>query len=77
VRAGLVRGTVAAALEAAPGALYALATHIAADLAEASPPALPAPVQTAAVRLRAAPSGPDGQGPEGSASRYRERSGFI
>jgi hypothetical protein len=52
VRAALVRATVAAALDAAPGALYALAAHIAADLAGAGRAALPRPVQAAAVTLR-------------------------
>ncbi|HEU4424702.1 MAG TPA: hypothetical protein VFR67_19430 [Pilimelia sp.] len=51
VRAALVRGTVAAALEAAPGSLYALASHIAADLADAGLARLPRPVQTAAASL--------------------------
>ncbi|MGK5739433.1 hypothetical protein [Micromonospora sp. URMC 103] len=50
-RAALVRATAAAAHDAEPGALYALARHIAADLAEAGPDGLPAPVRSIAGRL--------------------------
>ncbi|MDG4805575.1 hypothetical protein O7634_02225 [Micromonospora sp. WMMD1120] len=50
VRAALVRSTVRAALDAAPGSLYALALHLATDLADAGEP-LPAPVRTAAAKL--------------------------
>jgi hypothetical protein len=49
-RAGLVRATAGAALDAAPGALYALATHVATDLAGVRP-VLPRPVRIIAVRL--------------------------
>jgi hypothetical protein len=51
-RAALVRATVATALQATPGALYALAEHVAADLTGAGAPRLPAPAHTAAARLR-------------------------
>jgi hypothetical protein len=50
-RAALVRSTAGIALDAAPGALYALALHIAADLAEAGHERLPAPVQAVAANL--------------------------
>jgi hypothetical protein len=50
-RAGLVRATTAAALDAAPGALYALAAHIAADLAGAGSHRLPTPVRSVAAAL--------------------------
>jgi hypothetical protein len=53
-RAALVRATVAAALQAPPGALYALAVHILADLTGADPRHLPPPVQQATAALRAA-----------------------
>ncbi|MBQ1038320.1 hypothetical protein [Micromonospora sp. C81] len=52
-RAGLVRSTVEVALDAAPGSLYALAEHLAADLAEAGE-RVPAPVRVAAAKLDAA-----------------------
>ena len=45
VRAALVRETAAVALDAEPGALYALAAHIAADLRDAGPRRLPRPVR--------------------------------
>jgi len=45
VRAPLVRETVAVALDAEPGALYALAAHVAADLRDAGPRRLPTPVR--------------------------------
>ncbi|MBM0278226.1 hypothetical protein [Micromonospora tarensis] len=51
-RAALVRSTVQAALDAAPGSLYALALHLATDLAGAGGP-LPAPVRTAAAKIDA------------------------
>lgn len=51
VRAELVRGTVAAAVEAAPGALFALARAAAADLREAQPDRPPAPVRAAVHQL--------------------------
>jgi uncharacterized NAD(P)/FAD-binding protein YdhS len=47
VRAELVRGTVAAAVEAEPGALFALARAAAADLAEAPAVKPPAPLRSA------------------------------
>lgn len=50
-RAALVRSTVEVALDADPGSLYALASHLAADLAAAGRDRLPAPVQTVAARL--------------------------
>jgi len=50
-RAALVRETAAAALDAEPGALYALAQHLAADLADAPRRRLPAPVGAAAAAL--------------------------
>ncbi|MFC0509053.1 hypothetical protein [Micromonospora costi] len=53
-RAALVRATAAVAHDAEPGALYALARHLAADLAGAGPDALPPPVEAAARRLDAA-----------------------
>ncbi|MEU8209634.1 hypothetical protein AB0B85_10590 [Micromonospora sp. NPDC049044] len=52
-RAALVRSTVDAALDAAPGSLYALTVHLAADLAEAGE-RLPAPARTAATMIDAA-----------------------
>ncbi|MBQ1020939.1 hypothetical protein KBX71_24105 [Micromonospora sp. D93] len=52
-RAALVRSTVDAALDAAPGSLYALALHLAADLAEAGE-RLPAPARTVATKIDAA-----------------------
>ncbi|MEU8255107.1 hypothetical protein AB0C06_12685 [Micromonospora inaquosa] len=52
-RAALVRSTVEAALDAAPGSLYALALHLATDLAEAGE-RLPAPARTAASTIDAA-----------------------
>ena len=53
-RAELVRRTAEAALDAPPGSLYALALLIAADLAQAGPGRLPAPVQDVAATLGAA-----------------------
>jgi hypothetical protein len=53
VRAGLVRGTVTAAVEAAPGSLYTLASHIAADLAATGSEQMPKPVQAVAATLNA------------------------
>ena len=50
-RAGLVRATATAALDAAPGALHALASHIAADLVDAGRERLPRPVRAMAERL--------------------------
>ncbi|WP_406044146.1 hypothetical protein OG799_06755 [Micromonospora sp. NBC_00898] len=50
-RAALVRSTVEVALDADPGSLYALASHLAADLADAGRDRLPAPVQAVAARL--------------------------
>ncbi|MEU1749728.1 hypothetical protein [Micromonospora arida] len=52
-RAALVRSTVDAALDAAPGSLYALALLLATDLAEAGE-RLPAPARTAAATIDAA-----------------------
>jgi hypothetical protein len=52
-RAALVRSTAAAALDADPGSLYALASHLAADLADAGRDQLPAPVQAVATSLDA------------------------
>ncbi|MBG6063796.1 hypothetical protein [Micromonospora ureilytica] len=52
-RAALVRSTVDAALDSAPGSLYALALHLAADLAEAGE-RLPAPARTVATKINAA-----------------------
>ncbi|MBQ1010410.1 hypothetical protein KBX53_05515 [Micromonospora sp. M51] len=52
-RAALVRSTVETALDAAPGSLYALAVHLATDLAEAGE-RLPAPARTAATTINAA-----------------------
>ncbi|MET7708946.1 hypothetical protein [Micromonospora sp. NPDC005413] len=52
-RAALVRSTVDAALDAAPGSLYALALHLATDLAEAGE-RLPAPVRAAEAKIDAA-----------------------
>ncbi|NYH42697.1 hypothetical protein HNR22_002424 [Micromonospora jinlongensis] len=51
-RAELVRSTVEVALDAAPGSLYALAEHLAADLTEAGE-RLPAPVRAAAAKIDA------------------------
>ncbi|MFC4016972.1 hypothetical protein ACFOW4_03305 [Micromonospora sp. GCM10011542] len=50
-RAALVRSTAQSALDAEPGPLYALAAHLATDLAEAGRARLPAPVQAVAARL--------------------------
>lgn len=50
-RAALVRSTVEVALDADPGSLYALAAHLATDLADAGRDRLPAPVQAVAARL--------------------------
>jgi hypothetical protein len=50
-RAALARATIASALEAPPGALFALAVHVAADLAGAENK-LPAPVRTALCRCQ-------------------------
>ncbi|PZG24158.1 hypothetical protein C1I95_01210 [Micromonospora craterilacus] len=52
-RAALIRRTTALALEAAPGGLYDLAGHVAADLA-ATGPGLPIPVRAVARDLSAA-----------------------
>ncbi|MGK5672890.1 hypothetical protein ACSNOB_08605 [Micromonospora sp. URMC 106] len=52
-RAALVRETVEAALDADPGALYALASLLAADLAEAADARLPAPARAVAASLDA------------------------
>ncbi|GAB3932173.1 hypothetical protein [Micromonospora vulcania] len=52
-RAALVRSTVDAALDAAPGSLYALALHLAADLGEAGD-RLPAAARPVAGRLDSA-----------------------
>ncbi|MEU8422999.1 hypothetical protein AB0C15_19195 [Micromonospora sp. NPDC048835] len=52
-RAALVQSTVDAALDATPGALHALALHLAADLADADG-RLPAPARTAATAIDAA-----------------------
>jgi hypothetical protein len=52
-RAALVRSTAQNALDADPGPLYALAAHLAADLAQAGRARLPAPVQVIAARLDA------------------------
>ncbi|MEH0928416.1 hypothetical protein [Micromonospora sp. CPCC 205558] len=49
-RAALVRSTVDAALDAAPGSLYALALHLATDLADAGE-RLPSPARTAATKI--------------------------
>jgi hypothetical protein len=49
-RAALVRATVAAAVEAPPGALFALAVHVAADLAGAGE--LPGPAREALARCQ-------------------------
>ncbi|WP_406062127.1 hypothetical protein [Micromonospora sp. NBC_00860] len=49
-RAALVRSTVDAALDAAPGSLYELAVHLATDLTEAGE-RLPAPARTVATKL--------------------------
>ncbi|MGI5523160.1 hypothetical protein ACQEUX_19830 [Micromonospora sp. CA-259024] len=49
-RAALVRSTVDVALDADPGSLYALALHLAADLAEAGG-RLPPPVQAVGTKL--------------------------
>ncbi|WP_018789199.1 hypothetical protein [Micromonospora sp. CNB394] len=49
-RAALVRATVAAAVEAPPGALFALAVHVADDLAHAAE--LPAPAREALDRCQ-------------------------
>ncbi|WP_433126285.1 hypothetical protein ACQPWW_26560 [Micromonospora sp. CA-240977] len=56
-RAALVRGTVDAAVDAAPGSLYALAPHLVADLAEAGD-RLPAPARAAAAKIASALSMP-------------------
>ncbi|MER7589489.1 hypothetical protein ABTW72_18335 [Micromonospora sp. NPDC127501] len=52
-RAALVRSTVDAALDAAPGSLHALALLLATDLAEAGD-RLPAPARIAATKIEAA-----------------------
>jgi hypothetical protein len=41
-------------VDAVPGSLYALASHIAEDLADAGPGQLPLPVQAVAAHLSAA-----------------------
>ncbi|MEU7752863.1 hypothetical protein [Micromonospora sp. NPDC049171] len=56
-RAVLVRGTVDAALDAAPGSLYALALHLVADLGEAGD-RLPTPARAAASTIEDALSRP-------------------
>ncbi|SBT40371.1 hypothetical protein [Micromonospora auratinigra] len=53
-RAALVRGTLAAALDAPAGALHALAAHAAADLAELDPTRLPPAVRAAVPALHRA-----------------------
>ena len=55
-RAALVRSTVAAALPAPPGALYALAGHLLDDLTEVDVQQLPQPVKAAVDLLRKATS---------------------
>ncbi|MEV0902526.1 hypothetical protein [Actinoplanes sp. NPDC049802] len=60
-RAGLVRATVAIALQAAPGALCALAEHTVADLGECGLQRLPSPVRAAAAALREALSNIDAE----------------
>ncbi|MFG3422479.1 hypothetical protein ACIBTZ_04105 [Micromonospora sp. NPDC049460] len=52
-RAALVRSTAEAALDAVPGSLYALASHVAADLAEVGCQRLPRPVRAVAASLEA------------------------
>jgi hypothetical protein len=52
-RAALVRSTVDAALDAAPGSLYALALHLSSDLVDAGE-RLPAPARSAATTITAA-----------------------
>ncbi|MEV0001891.1 hypothetical protein AB0H28_06320 [Micromonospora sp. NPDC050980] len=52
-RAALVRSTSASALDAAPGALFALAAYLVGDLAEVGP-RLPAPAREAARRIAVA-----------------------
>jgi hypothetical protein len=47
-RAALVRSCAAYALEAAPGSLYALASHVATDLSDVARERLPIPAQIAA-----------------------------
>lgn len=54
VRAGLVRETVGAAVDAVPGSLFALAAQADADLAEADLSAARAPVRAAAAELHRA-----------------------
>ncbi|WP_374198069.1 hypothetical protein [Micromonospora sp. PLK6-60] len=58
-RAALVRRTTALALDAAPGSLYALAAHLAEDLADAGRERLPLPVRAVADRLATALSTED------------------
>ncbi|MEV0155317.1 hypothetical protein AB0H57_16460 [Micromonospora sp. NPDC050686] len=58
-RAALVRHTTALALDAAPGSLYALAAHLAEDLAGAGRERLPLPVRAVADRLATALSTED------------------
>jgi hypothetical protein len=50
--AALVRDTATAARDAPPGPLYALAAHVAADLARVDRARLPKPVQAVAAALR-------------------------
>ncbi|MGN9810054.1 hypothetical protein ACTMSW_11935 [Micromonospora sp. BQ11] len=50
-RAPLVRATVANALDADPGSLHALASHVAADLAGTDPELLPGPVRSVGATL--------------------------
>ncbi|MFF5171586.1 hypothetical protein ACFY3U_02995 [Micromonospora sp. NPDC000089] len=52
-RAALVRETVEAAVDAEPGALHALATHLLADLDGVGSERLPPPVRAARTSLRA------------------------
>ncbi|WP_408631004.1 hypothetical protein [Micromonospora inositola] len=52
-RAALVRSTAAAALDADPGSLYALASYISADLTNAGREPLPAPVRAVAMSMDA------------------------
>lgn len=54
--ASLMRGTAAHASDSAPGALYALARHLVADLAEVEAGRLPLPVQAVVRRIEIAMS---------------------
>ncbi|MEV0732189.1 hypothetical protein [Polymorphospora sp. NPDC050346] len=51
-RAALVRATVAAALQAQPGAVHALGVHVLTDLTEVDQRLLPVPVRDATAALR-------------------------